>query len=77
MHERFFFPADVIAIVLAFYLPRYWYVPIVIGLISFFSYFPYLFNKIIIPLPWSAAVMLILIIILTRELLLIFRARSP
>lgn len=38
MHERYFFPADVVTIVLAFWRPRYWYVPIVVGLTSLFEY---------------------------------------
>ena len=42
MHDRYYFPADVIAIVLAFYLPRYWYVPVVIGAVSVFLYIRHL-----------------------------------
>ena len=42
MHDRYFFPADVIAIVLAFYLPRYWYVPMVVGTVSTLQYVRYL-----------------------------------
>ena len=44
MHERFFFPADVIAIVLAFYRPRLWYVPVIVGGVSLCCYVPYLSN---------------------------------
>ena len=76
MHERYFFPADVIAIILAFYCPRYWYVPVVVGLVSLSSYSSS-FGKIIIPLPWLAVVLLVLIAVLARKCLLIFRARSP
>ena len=42
MHDRYYFPADVIAIVLAFYLPRYWYVPVVVGVVSLMLYIAYL-----------------------------------
>ena len=42
MHERYYFPADVIAIVLAFYLPRYWYVPVVVCIVSVSVYLHYL-----------------------------------
>ncbi len=51
MHERYFFAADVLSIVFAFYYPRWFFVPIGIGLISFFSYEVFLFHLTIIPLP--------------------------
>lgn len=51
MHERYFFPADVVAIVLAFHAPRYWYVPIVVGLMSLSQYAVALFGVWIIVLP--------------------------
>ena len=46
MHDRFYFPADVIAIILAFYLPRYWYVPVVVGTVSSFLYLRHLNPKL-------------------------------
>ena len=49
MHERYFYPADVLAIVYAFYFPKYFYVPVVVILCSFLSYLPYLF-KVEVPL---------------------------
>lgn len=70
MHERYFFPADVMSIVLAFYCPRYFYVPVVIGMVSLFSYFPFLFGLefVVIPLPHLALVLLAPIVILARHL---------
>jgi Gpi18-like mannosyltransferase len=44
MHERYFYLADVLAIVYAFYFPKYFYVPIVVIFCSFLSYLPYLFG---------------------------------
>ncbi len=44
MHERYFYPADVLAIVYAFYFPKYFHVPIVVIMCSFLSYLPYLFG---------------------------------
>ena len=38
MMNRYFFPADVFAIVLAFYRPRLWYLPVGIGLASLSGY---------------------------------------
>jgi len=44
MHERYFYAADVLAIVYAFYFPKYFYIPIVVIFCSFLSYLPYLFG---------------------------------
>ena len=38
MHERYFYPAAVVAIVFAFCRPRYWPVPVVLGFASFGPY---------------------------------------
>jgi Gpi18-like mannosyltransferase len=38
MHDRYFFMADVLSIVFAFYFPRYFWIPIVVQLSSLFSY---------------------------------------
>ncbi len=52
MHERYFFPADVISIPFAFYFPRFFWVPIAVGLVSFFSYTPFLFGIQLVPLQY-------------------------
>ena len=44
MHERYFFAADVISIVYAFYSPKRFFVPLLVGAASLFSYFPFLFG---------------------------------
>ncbi len=75
MHDRYFFPADVIAIILAFYCPRYWYVPVVIGSVSALAYMPYLFYIFILP-QWLPAVLLLLIAVLGRQFLLMFRTNT-
>ncbi|MBW4645081.1 MAG: hypothetical protein KME23_19180 [Goleter apudmare HA4340-LM2] len=38
MHERYFYPADILSIIFAFYFPRYAWVAVVIQMASFFSY---------------------------------------
>ena len=38
MSDRYFFPADIITIILAFYIPKYWPVPILISFVSFNAY---------------------------------------
>ena len=44
MHERYFFPADVLSIIYAFYFPRFFFIPILVISASFFSYFAFIFN---------------------------------
>ena len=69
MHDRYFFPADVFTIVLAFCRPRYWYAPIVVGLASLCAYFSSLEIGTILPLPWAAAGLLALCAVLGWQLL--------
>lgn len=38
MHERYFYPADILSIIFAFYFPRYFWVAIVVQMASFFGY---------------------------------------
>ncbi len=58
MHERYFFPADVLSIAVAFYYPALFYVPILVGGVSFLSYFPFLFQTEVVPLPILAGFLL-------------------
>ena len=43
MHDRYFFAADVISIIYAFYWPKRFFIPIIVGAASLFSYMPFLF----------------------------------
>jgi len=70
MHDRFFFPADVISILLGFYFPQRFYVPVVISAVSFFSYLPFLFGYEVIPLRYLALIPLALVVLLTHRLFL-------
>jgi Gpi18-like mannosyltransferase len=49
MHERYFFPADVLALVYAAAVPRGWVVVALMQFASAFSYFPFLFNREPVP----------------------------
>lgn len=71
MHERYFFVADILSIVLAFYIPRLFYMPIVIGLSSLLSYLTFLKGEVqgdIVDFRVLAAAIGIIIILLAREL---------
>lgn len=69
MHDRYYFPAEVMAIVFAFYLPKYWFTPVIIGTTSLIVYLHYLYRVTLIPLTWLALFPLALIAVLGWQLL--------
>ena len=76
MHDRYFFPAEIIAIVLAFYLPRYWYAPVVVSAVSILLYARYLTWRVgsndpyihYVPLELLAFIPTVLIAVLSWQL---------
>ena len=74
MHQRYFFPAEVIGIVLAFYLPRYWFVPVIVGGASFGTYLKQLIWFEPVDLKLLALVVLGVLAILTWQLLAMLAA---
>lgn len=77
MHERYFYPADVISIAFAFYSPQYYFIPLAIGAISFFSYEPFLFNIETVPLSMLAMGLLLIITILARHAVILLYRSDP
>ena len=75
MHQRYFFPAEVVGIVLAFYLPRYWFVPVIVGGVSFSTYLEELFWFKFVAIELRALVVLGILAILTWQLLAILAGR--
>ena len=69
MHERYFFPADVLSIIYAFFQPKFLFVPILVIFASFFSYFPFLFNREPISLSLLAGMMGFVLIVTTVDLI--------
>jgi Gpi18-like mannosyltransferase len=69
MHQRYFFPADILLIVFAFYFPAYFYMPLVINMVSFFSYQYFLFGPENMPMPILAMVSLLILAILGQKLI--------
>jgi Gpi18-like mannosyltransferase len=67
MHDRYFYPADVISIVFAFYNPRYFYVPIVVTLTSLLTYLPFLFEVELVPFRFLTLAMLVPVILVVRD----------
>lgn len=68
MHDRYFFPAEVLTIVLAFYFPRFWYAPVVLGAAATINYIRYLHEVLLVPLPWVAVPLAVLVVVLGRQL---------
>lgn len=59
MHERYFFPADVLSVAYAFYVPRRFWVAILVSLCSTLSYLPFLFGVEPVPVGLVAIAMLV------------------
>lgn len=65
MHDRYFYPADIFSIVMAFFFPQFWFVPIAYQFISLTSYLPYLFDvRSEIIMPFAIAVNTIIVLFL-------------
>jgi Gpi18-like mannosyltransferase len=69
MHDRYFFAADVVSIIYAFLRPRHFFVPIIVGAASLFSYFPFLFKETTISLQYLAILMGVALIVATADLI--------
>jgi Gpi18-like mannosyltransferase len=62
MHDRYFYPADIISIIYAFYFPRFYYVPIVVISASLLSCIPFLTGMALIPMPYLSVAMALVLI---------------
>ncbi len=70
MHERYFYLADVVSIIYAFFFPRFFYIAIITQLCSLLSYAPYFFHTEIISLSYIAVAILAITIITFADLVL-------
>jgi Gpi18-like mannosyltransferase len=77
MHERYFYAADVISIIFAFYFPRRFYVPILVGTVSLLAYFPFLFNLRPVRLSYLAALLLVGIVVVVYHTARLLERGSP
>lgn len=67
MHERYFYPADVISILFAIRYPRYFYIPLIVISVSLFSYCPFILGMEIVPIPvLSIVIGLVIVMVATR-----------
>ena len=76
MVQRYFFPADVISIILAFWFPRFWYAPAIIGLRSLLVYMPDLSGRRPVEPAVMALLLLLPIGVLGQELVRIFTRKT-
>ena len=70
MLDRYFYPADVLSILFAFYFPSYFYIPIGMSVISFFAYQPTLFNAEPVPIELFAIGTFLILVILVENVIL-------
>lgn len=70
MHERYFYLADVLSIIYAFYFPRYFYVPVIMQASSLIAYAPYMLNVHVINLGYASFGVLLLNIIVIVDLVM-------
>src|SRR6266576_879122 len=70
MHERYFYLADVLSIIYAFYFPRYFFVAVIMQLCSLLSFAPYFLQTSIVNLAYVAFAVLDITVITTADLIL-------
>ncbi len=71
MHERYFFSADLLSLVYAFYHPKRWGVAVLIQFASAFTYLPYLFHLEPVPRPLLALVLTLALVWVVRDYLVV------
>ncbi len=76
MLDRYFYPADVLSLVAAFYIPELWFLPILYQLISISAYLVSLFDAPILLIQIAAVINTITICFLVWKQLQMFNANS-
>jgi len=64
MHERYFYPADVLSLIVAFYIPDLWIVPFAFQLSSGLASAVYLKGKSPEPVMFGALINIVILIVL-------------
>jgi Gpi18-like mannosyltransferase len=67
MHERYFFPADLISFVVAIYRPRLFFLAALVNAVSLLAYEPFLFQSVPVPLAFLALALLVVIYVLFQR----------
>ena len=77
MHERYFFLADVLTIVMALYVRHFWPVAVVVSMCSLLSYAPFLWNTTPLALPFVAFAEFLAVIATLWVFVVVFRDPDP
>lgn len=76
MHERYLYLADVAAIVMAFYIRRFWPVAVLVSAASLASYAPFLWQTTPVPLGVAAAMDLVAVLVTAWVAVDVLRGRD-
>jgi Gpi18-like mannosyltransferase len=69
MHERYFYAADVLSVVMAFFMRKHYWVPLVVITVSFMSLVTYMRGDVLtFPFPYASLALAITVIILVCEI---------
>ena len=70
MHDRYFFPADVLSLALVFAVPQLLPIPVLVSFASLLGYHAYLLRRFLFPMSYGAAALLLVILALILTLAL-------
>lgn len=68
MHERYFYPADVLSLLYAFYFPKRAFLPVIVVSVSVLSYWPSLFGAPPVPMPVLPVFLIMALGVVLRDL---------
>lgn len=68
MHERYFYTADILSVLVFFYDRKRWYIPLITVTASLNAYLAYLAGRTLFPQSYAAIALLIIIILSTKNL---------
>lgn len=77
MRDRYFILAEITAIILAFYIPKYWYVPVIISLSNFMVHIRHLYKYKPMTMNQLSILMLVAVIVLGVKLLITLEYLPP
>ena len=69
MHERYYYPADVLSVVFAFYYPKKWYVPAAVCTTTAYTVCHNLFGTDFIPVQYLSILILAILLLVGRHVL--------
>ncbi|MCL1829329.1 MAG: conjugal transfer protein TraL [Oscillospiraceae bacterium] len=76
MHDRYFFIADVVSLILAVVSPRFAAVPVLMSFASLLGYHAYLRGRYLLPMSYGSAAVLLMIVILIFRMIYLMRTRK-